>query len=114
MKNNYCIVIATAPDDSVAESLAEGILSERLAACIHLHDIRSRYVWEGKLSRDEEIVLWIKTQESQYGRLEAYIQEHHPYDLPEILKVPVTGGLPGYLDWLGESTGGSGSPEETL
>ncbi len=114
MKSRYCIVITTAPEDSVAESLVEGILSERLAACIHLHDIRSRYVWEGKLSRDEEIVLWIKTQESQYDRLEAYIQEHHPYDLPEILKVPVTDGLPGYLDWLGESTGGSDAPEKAL
>lgn len=114
MKNACCIVITTAPDSGTAERLAGGILEERLAACIHLHDIRSRYVWEGKLKRDDETMLWIKTKESRYEKLEAYILEHHPYDLPEIIKVPVTGGLAGYLDWIGRTTGESGAQEKTL
>ncbi len=104
---SYCLVITTAPDSSVAEKLAEGLLNERLAACIHMQDIRSRYLWENKLCRKEETVLWIKTLERQYSAIEAYILEHHPYDLPEIIKVPVTGGLSGYLEWVAVTSGGS-------
>ena len=110
-KTQYCLVKTTAPDASVAEKLAEGLLKERLAACIHMQDIRSRYVWEKKLCREEETVLWIKTLEKHYDRIEAYILEHHPYDLPEIIRVPITGGLPGYLKWLADITGKSGSSQ---
>ena len=112
MKNTaYCIVMTTAPDAAVAETLAEGLLQERLAACIHIQDIRSRYVWEGKLCKEQETALWIKTLEKHYERIETYILERHPYDLPEIIKVPVTGGLPGYLKWLADRAGSSGASQ---
>lgn len=108
---SYCLVLTTTPDAAVAETLAEGLLQERLAACIHMQDIRSRYVWENKLCKEQETALWIKTLEKHYERIEAYILEHHPYDLPEIIRVPITGGLPGYLKWLTDITGGSGSSQ---
>ena len=107
----YCLVITTAPDAGTAEKLAEGLLSERLAACIHMQDIRSRYVWENRLCRAEETVLWIKTSERNYERIEEYLLERHPYDLPEIIRIPVDGGLAGYLNWIDMTASGSGSTQ---
>ncbi len=101
--------MTTAPDRSVASRLAEGLLEERLAACIHMQEIRSCYVWKGDICRDEETAMSIKTLDRNYGRIEDYIKHHHPYDLPEIIKVPVIGGLPAYLDWIGAAAKGSGS-----
>jgi len=106
MKSLYCMVITTAPDRQEAENLAEGILNNRLAACIQMTDIRSFFLWEGALQKDDEVVLCIKTTEARYRDLEAYIAEYHSYDVPEIIKLPVTGGLPGYLSWLDSTTGG--------
>lgn len=110
----YCLVITTAPDAAVAETLAEGLLHERLAACIHMQDIHSRYLWENKLCREQETVLWIKTLEERYDSVEKYILDHHPYDLPEIIRIPITKGLPAYLKWLADTAGGSGSSQKTL
>jgi periplasmic divalent cation tolerance protein len=100
------MVITTAPDREEAENLAEGILQNRLAACVQMADIRSFFFWEGAVQKENEFVLSIKTTEARYIALEEYILEYHPYDVPEIIKLPVTGGLPGYLNWLDSSTGG--------
>jgi len=104
MNSRHCMVITTVPDREEAEKLAEGILDNRLAACVQMTDISSMFLWEGELQREEEVVLTIKTTEKRYAELEAYIGEYHPYDVPEIVKVPVTGGLPGYLGWLDSTT----------
>jgi periplasmic divalent cation tolerance protein len=105
MNSSYCLVITTAPDREVAEKLAESILNNKLAACIQMADIRSFFLWEGSLLKEEEVALYIKTTEARYSDLEGYIEEYHPYDVPEIIKLPVTAGLPGYLDWLDSTTG---------
>lgn len=99
------MVITTAPDREAAEKLAENILNNKLAACIQMADIRSFFLWEGVLRKEEEVALYIKTTEARYNDLESYIEEYHPYDVPEIIKLPVTAGLPGYLDWLDSTTG---------
>ena len=104
MESRYCIVITTAPDREEAENLAEGILDNRLAACVQMADIRSFFLWEGAMQKESEVALYIKTTEARYSDLEAYIQEYHSYDVPEIIKLPVTGGLPGYLNWLESTT----------
>lgn len=104
MSESYCMVITTAPDRQEAESLAEGILRNRLAACVQMTDIRSFFLWDGALQREDEVSLSIKTTEKRYAELEAYIHEYHPYDIPEIIRIPVTGGLPGYLGWLDSTT----------
>jgi periplasmic divalent cation tolerance protein len=98
------MVTTTVPDREEAESLAEGILENRLAACIQMADIRSFFLWEGALQKEDEVVLSIKTTEERYPALEAYIQEYHSYDVPELIRIPIIGGLPGYLDWLDSST----------
>ncbi len=105
MNSSYCMVITTAPDRKVAEKLAESILNNKLAACIQMADIRSFFLWEGSLLKEDEVALYIKTTEARYSDLEAYLAEYHPYDVPEIIKLPVTAGLPSYLDWLDSTTG---------
>ncbi len=104
MESKYCMVITTAPDREKAENLAEGILDNRLAACVQMADIRSFFLWEGTKQKESEVALYIKTTEARYGDLETYILEHHSYDVPEIIKLPVTGGLPAYLNWLDSTT----------
>jgi periplasmic divalent cation tolerance protein len=99
------MVITTAPNREIAEKLAEGILESRLAACVQMAEIRSFYIWEGALQKEGEVALSIKTTEACYCNLEAHILEHHPYDVPEIIKLSITGGLPSYLDWIDSSTG---------
>lgn len=105
MESGYCMVITTAPDQEKAEKMAEGILNNRLAACVQMADIRSFFLWEGELQKESEVALYIKTTDARYSKLEAYIEEYHPYDVPEIIKLPIIGGLPAYLNWLDSTTG---------
>lgn len=105
MSESYCMVITTAPDRQEAERLAEGILGNRLAACVQMSDIRSFFLWDGALQHEDEVKLTIKTTVRRYDELEAYIREYHSYDVPEIIRIPVSGGLPGYLGWLDSTTG---------
>jgi len=103
--SGYCMVITTAPDRDEAEKLAQGILENRLAACVQLSDIRSFFFWEGEIQNDDEVSLFIKTTGTRYPDLESYIREYHPYEVPEIIQLPITGGLPEYLAWLDATTG---------
>jgi periplasmic divalent cation tolerance protein len=105
MESSYCMVITTLPDQEEAENMAEGILNNHLAACVQMTGIRSFFLWEGGLQKEGEVLLCIKTTEARYSKLEAYIEEYHPYDVPEIIKLPIIGGLPGYLNWLDMTTG---------
>ena len=73
MNSSYCMVITTAPDRKVAEKLAESILNNKLAACIQMADIRSFFLWEGSLLKEDEVALYIKTTEARYSDLEAYL-----------------------------------------
>ncbi|NMW19016.1 MAG: divalent-cation tolerance protein CutA [Chlorobiaceae bacterium] len=85
MESRYCMVMTTAPDREEAESLADGILNNRLAACVQMADIRSFFLWEGAMQKESEVALYIKTTEARYSDLEAYIQEYHPYDVPDFI-----------------------------
>ncbi len=98
------LVITTVPDMASAEALACGIIEGSLAACVNiLPNIQSIYRWEGKLQNSTEHQLFIKTVEKSYNALEAFMQKHHPYELPEIIALPIQRGLRGYLDWVDES-----------
>jgi periplasmic divalent cation tolerance protein len=102
--SNYCMVITTTPNREIAEKLAESILNQRLAACVQMADIRSFFIWEGGLQKEGEVALYIKSTESCYSKLEAHILEHHPYDVPEIIMLPITGGSSAYLCWIDSAT----------
>jgi periplasmic divalent cation tolerance protein len=99
------LVVTNLPDRESAEKLAALLIEGRLAACVNiLEPCTSVYRWQGEIQRDEEHPLLIKTAAGRYAELEASIRANHPYELPEIIAVPITGGLPAYLQWVESET----------
>jgi periplasmic divalent cation tolerance protein len=99
------LVLTNLPDRPAAERLAEALVGGRLAACVNiLAPCRSVYQWNGGLQREEEHPMLIKTTAERYAALEAAIRAGHPYELPEIIAVPIERGLPGYLAWVDAET----------
>jgi len=100
------LVLTTLPDGESADALAARLVEARLAACVNiLPPGRSVYRWEGQVERTNETLMLIKTGAARYAALEAAIRTHHPYELPEIVAVPIAYGLPDYLAWVAaEST----------
>jgi periplasmic divalent cation tolerance protein len=104
-ETDLCAVFTTAPDEDVAETLARTLVEERLAACVNLiPGARSIYRWEGALQDDSEVVLVIKSHRNRTQALAARINDLHPYELPEVLVLPVSGGSERYLDWIATET----------
>lgn len=102
---NALLVITNLPDRPAAERLADALIARRLAACVNiLAPCRSVYRWKGAVQHDEEHPLLIKTTRECYADLEAAIRGQHPYELPEIVAVPIERGLPDYLDWVAGET----------
>jgi len=97
------LVLCTAPVDG-ARALVDRLLEERLVACANMiQPVVSRYVWKGVVEESEEAVLLLKTRSDLCERLRARIAELHSYEVPEILELPVGGGLEAYLGWVAES-----------
>ncbi|APR04058.1 divalent-cation tolerance protein CutA [Thauera chlorobenzoica] len=95
------IVLTTLPDPASAQALAAALVEGGLAACVNvLAPCTSVYRWQGRLETAAEVPLLIKTTRAAYAALEAEIRTRHPYELPEIVAVPVERGLPAYLDWV--------------
>lgn len=96
----YRLVLVTSPAVE-AEALARGLVEHRLAACVNvLPGVVSHYRWKGKLQRDREVLLIAKTKTSKLPALESWVRAHHPYDVPEVLALPVAGGSKKYLAFL--------------
>lgn len=94
-------VVTTTDSRAAADTLASSAVEARAAACAQLEGpINSVYRWQGAVESAEEWRITFKTTASAYGRLEAFIREHHSYDVPEILCTPVTAGNPAYLAWV--------------
>jgi periplasmic divalent cation tolerance protein len=103
--NDILIVFTNLPDDASAEKLAQLLIESRAAACVNrLASCISTYRWKDNIEITAEVPLLIKTTRAAYPRLEKLIREAHPYELPEIVAVPVTAGLPAYLDWVSGET----------
>ena len=99
------LVLTNLPDRAAAEQLADSLVEKRLAACVNiLAPCLSVYSWKGAMQRDEEHPMLVKTTADCYPALEAAIRAGHPYELPEIIAVPVAGGLAEYLDWIDQET----------
>lgn len=106
MPEQRLIVLCTAPDQAAAERIAGALVDEQLAACVNiLPGVTSIYRWQGARQADQEVVLIIKTRQGVYQSLEQRIVALHPYELPEVVAVPLVGGLSGYLSWIDEMTG---------
>ncbi len=99
------LVLTNLPDRASAERLADALLAERVAACVNiLSPCRSVYRWKDAVQHDEEHPVLAKTTRERYGALEAAIRSLHPYELPEIIAVPIVQGLHGYLQWVDAET----------
>ncbi len=99
------IVITHLPDREAAMKLAQALVEKRLAACVNvLAACASVYRWKQAIETAQEVPLLIKTRNALYSEVEAAIRRVHPYELPEIVAVPLTHGLPGYLEWVAAET----------
>ncbi|MEI7751041.1 MAG: divalent-cation tolerance protein CutA [Candidatus Omnitrophota bacterium] len=97
----FCCVLSTAPNIKKARFLAGLLISQRLAACVQiLPGLESHYRWHGKKETSKEVLLIIKTKSSIYRKLEAVLLKNHPYEVPEIVCLPITKGSKAYLDWI--------------
>ena len=106
------IALTTLASREEGERLAATLVEERLAACVNvIGGVASLYRWEGKVERDEEVLLLMKTTEAGVRPLRNRVLELHPYDTPEFLAFEVGAGAPGYLAWVAESVG-TAAPDE--
>ena len=95
------VVLCTCPDAATAQRLAEALVGQKLAACVNiLPEIRSIYRWRGEIQQDAEVLLVVKTSRQGYPRIESWLLEHHPYDVPEVLALAVEAGSSDYMQWL--------------
>lgn len=103
--SDILLVMTNLPDAASAEKLARQLIAERAAACVNqLAPCTSTYRWKDNIETATEVPLLVKTTRAAYPRLEKLIREAHPYELPEIIAVMVTAGLPAYLDWVDDET----------
>lgn len=97
------IVLTTTPDLKSAKAIAKVLVTQKLAACVSVRDgFISTYSWKGKIERSKETVLLIKTLKSRFSKIEKAIRSAHPYELPEILALPIVQGSRDYLSWIKE------------
>lgn len=99
------LVFTNLPDRATAERVAVSLVTAQVAACVTvLAEATSVYRWQGKVEQAGEVPLLIKTSREAYPRLEAELKKLHPYEVPEIIALPVTSGLPEYLNWVTQET----------
>lgn len=99
----FSAAFVTVPNQEVAEKLASGLVTSKLAACVNIiPGLTSVYEWEGKVVKDSELLLMIKTRTDIVDELSAWVKDNHPYDVCEVISTKIDNGNPPYLKWLGE------------
>jgi len=100
-KDNVILIIITVPDAKSANKISAMLVEQRLAACVNtITGVTSLYRWEGELNSDEELILLVKTASDNFDKISMAVKSIHPYDLPEIIAVPVVAGFSPYLKWV--------------
>jgi periplasmic divalent cation tolerance protein len=103
-KKRASAVYVTCPNETVAKTLARGLLEKRLIACANIiPNITSTYWWKGNIEEDSEVLLMLKTLSESVPELTEYVRQHHPYEVPEVIAVNIEQGNPAYLDWIREN-----------
>lgn len=103
MNTDYCIIYCTCPNQESAENLSALLLEKRLVACINVvPNLTSHYIWQGKITKGEELLLVMKTRTSKLTQVEAAVLAAHPYEFPEFIAMPIIHGNQQYLDWVSE------------
>ncbi|MGB5733643.1 MAG: divalent-cation tolerance protein CutA [Thiohalocapsa sp.] len=101
MSDIVYLALCTCPDQASAEALADAVVNQGLAACVNiLPGVVSVYRWEGKIAKDKEVLLLMKTTQPRFAQLAAEIEKQHPYDVPEVIAHPIVAGLDNYLEWV--------------
>ncbi|MDR1648173.1 MAG: divalent-cation tolerance protein CutA [Zoogloeaceae bacterium] len=99
------LMLTTLPDGESADRLATALVENHLAACVSALPVcRSTFRWQGRVETANETLLLIKTRTEHYAAAEALIRSQHPYELPEIIALPIERGLPAYLEWIAHET----------
>ena len=107
MKTQPVLIFISVPSIDIAKEIAHMLVERKLAACVNiLPGVTSVYAWEGKINEEEELLLVAKSWEEIFEELVPAVQAVHPYQVPEIISVPISNGLPAYLAWMGEVTQG--------
>ena len=108
MDPKYLIVFVTTPTVEDGRKIARILVNKKLAACVNILPwITSIYTWEGEICDDGEILLIIKTRADLFDRLSATVDKEHPYEVPEVIAIPLTAGAADYLHWIDEATQGT-------
>jgi periplasmic divalent cation tolerance protein len=103
--NEVLLVLTNLPDRAAAERIADALVTQGVAACVNvLGECASVYRWQGKIEHASEVPLLIKTSRAAYPQLESALRKLHPYELPEIIALPISAGLPEYLNWVAQET----------
>jgi periplasmic divalent cation tolerance protein len=106
MNFKHILVLCTCPDDAVAAGIAAALVDERLAACVNrVTGVRSTYLWQAERQDEPEVLLLIKAAGARYQALELRLRALHPYQVPEIIVLPIVGGSASYLAWLTAQSG---------
>ena len=103
MNNKLCIIMTTVNTKEQANAITSVVLEKRLVACVQIREIESHYVWNGEVCNDSEVLIWLKTEERLYSQVEDLLNNIHPYDVPEIICVPVDNVSKGYAEWVHSS-----------
>jgi len=105
MESKYLTVFVTAPSVEDGSQIARILVKEKLAACVNiLPGITSIYTWNSEICEDSEVLLIIKTRIDLFEALSATVQKEHPYDVPEVIALPLATGASNYLDWIDKVT----------
>jgi periplasmic divalent cation tolerance protein len=108
----FGVVLVTAPSQEQADAIAQTLVEAKLAACVTVLPVRSIYTWQGGVHKDQEWQLLIKSDLGKFAELETTIRSMHPYEVPEIIALPIMYGSAPYLQWLAESVWGGGVDNE--
>lgn len=102
----YLVIFSTVPDHETGLKISENLIKEKLAACCNLvPGLLSVFSWKGKIQHDSEELLIIKSTEKEYEAIEKRIKDLHPYQIPEIIALPLARGSDSYLNWINQETG---------
>jgi len=100
-----CVIFITVPNAEVGEKISRALVEEQLAACVNrIPGLTSIYRWQGKIETDAEELLVIKTRQQLVATIVEYVRTLHPYEVPEIISLPVIAGASSYLDWVKQET----------
>lgn len=101
----HIVVLVTASSKKEADKIAQGLLEEKLAACVNIVEgLESRFWWQGKIDSAKELLLIIKTRKTLFNKLAKKVRSLHSYTVPEIIAIPIISGSKAYLDWINDCT----------